>query len=334
MIREAQFIDLRVKTLRRAAPKISSKAGIFKHAYELKQFVRAVNSAQGASDRKSRSTQSLAENRFSRSVVGTVETMQSVMCHIESVALEGGSDSTSEAGRAVLRTAAQEMRHVQFESTWLNILRAKDANSLPFVHVPGALHEIRIDAFVVSETRLRHAPNPVEKGHTRCGITHFSHTENNRKGFVIITGGLGAVGMEAMHRFGRDKWSVALLSRKGRANTLIDWRESLVVASKRDSSDPELTFDDPIWCVDQSAYYVLHAAGVVQDSLLPNQTVRTILETIAAKRIRRKSNKTRKWNIEVLIDRVDDWESWTGELRRCKRNARRRVKKSTSCRRA
>ncbi len=289
MIREAQFIDLRVKTLRRAAPKISSKAGIFKHAYELKQFVRAVNSAQGASDRKSGSTQSLAENRFSRSVVGTVETMQSVMCHIESVALEGGSDSTSEAGRAVLRTAAQEMRHVQFESTWLNILRAKDANSLPFVHVPGALHEMRIDAFVVSETRLRHAPNPVEKGHTRCGITHFSHTENNRKGFVIITGGLGAVGMEAMHRFGRDKWSVALLSRKGRANTLIDWRESLVVASKRDSSDPELTFDDPIWCVDQSAYYVLHAAGVVQDSLLPNQTVRTILETIAAKRIRRAS---------------------------------------------
>ena len=284
----AQFIELRVKTLRKVAPKTSSKAGIFKHAYEVKQFV--VTSVQ-ASDRKY--MQPLVENRFSQSIAGTIETMQNLMCHVDSVALEGGSDSTSEAGRAVLRTAAQEMRNVQFKSIWLSSLRTKDANNLPVAQVPGVLHEARIDALVISETRLRHVANPVEKEHkfqsSRCGMSHFLHAENNRKDFVIITGGLGAVGMVTMRELSRNNWSVALLSRKGRANTRIDWRESLVVASKRDSSDPELTFDDPIWCVDQSAHYVFHAAGALQDALLPNQTVRTIFETIAAKRIRQGS---------------------------------------------
>ena len=102
-----------------------------------------------------------------------------------------------EAVRAIVRTVAQEVQGVQFESTRH---RAEDSHyverSSTAAFVQGAPHEVSVDALALSEPRLRRAV-VVDKWSRKHHLNQriFARGDTSEK-YIFITGGLGAIGME------------------------------------------------------------------------------------------------------------------------------------------
>ena len=280
-LERSRIVGLQVKTMRRTASRAAAHTPASKDTYTLRWFV--VRST-GKSSKRVHLT--LRKWIVTKSVTCATIGLAQNLASSRAAALNADRARAMEAVRAIVRTVAQEVQRVQFESTRH---RAEDSHyverSSTAAFVQGAPHEVSVDALALSEPRLRRAV-VVDKWSRKHHLNQriFARGDTSEK-YIFITGGLGAIGMEVAREFERRSWRVVLLSRNGRAQAFGERRGSLVNAIKCDTScsDSPSIRSCSLFCVDNTERYVLHAAGVLCDALLNQTTARSVFATMGAK---------------------------------------------------
>ena len=281
------LVGLTVKELRRTSvARVVSNAGTetFNDVYESRLF--AVGTA-------TRDTRICSWNRFHRStahelVCWALETIQNNV-HSSSLIFRLSACHSGQAIRAAVGTAAQEIRGTHFESC----LCAEDTSQIvhsPRLQADGAARETTVISHVIFESRLRRACKMLpwtRRHHIGTNAVHCPSDHGNEN-FLIITGGLGAIGLETARNFERENWRLVLLSRSGRASEFGVRSGPLVVAMKNDVShlsSADLSSLRVRYCAQNTAERVFHAAGALADALIMKQTAGTVFVVMGAKRV-------------------------------------------------
>ena len=226
------------------------------------------------------------------SACALISVWQSANARVSSVSLQTTSRSASEdAVRAIIRSISQEAPLVAFASTRLGVEDfAFVDDSVRSAFVKGAAYECDAITLMMREHRLRlaspskapclrrnYAPSIV-KAKLRSGFGFGFHSDADSA--ILITGGLGAVGLEVTRACERRGMRVEITSRTGRAMNFAH-RTGDVRAFKCDdrlslrASDAVFPRGAPI--------RIVHAAGTIRDALVHNQSVYTVCDVIASK---------------------------------------------------
>ena len=265
--------------------------------YEVGEFaVRSthrVGRCQGVYTMASASADDFDAARTRRdSACALISVWQSANARVSSISLQTTSRSASEdAVRAIIRSISQEAPSVAFASVRLGVEDfAFVDDSVRPAFVKGAAYECDAITLVMREHRLRlaspskapcilrnYAPSNV-KAKLRSGFGFGFHSDADSA--ILITGGLGAVGLEVTRACERRGMRVEITSRTGRAMNFAH-RSGDVRAFKCDdrlslrASDAVFPRGAPI--------RIVHAAGTIRDALVHNQSVYTVCDVIASK---------------------------------------------------
>jgi len=197
------------------------------------------------------------------------------------VAFATSRDDSEDAARAIVRTIAQEIPHVEFES--LSHVAADFAYAEPrkMTHAKGAALEFDADALVLRERRLRRAAKTDtwrRKDFIGQKVVVFKE-QRCEIDAALITGGLGAIGLEFASASERLGARVEIASRVGRAKSFGN-RFGDARAFKCENAREAFTTHYFPRGVPSRA---LHAAGTLRDALVSNASAASTRDVVASK---------------------------------------------------